>query len=75
MEIVDIVRKLIGPVTPTGQHGVDVERRKNLDELTTLVDKLLFDINSLVPFANRPEASMKAIGQDAAAFMEGIEEQ
>lgn len=73
MEMHEIVMKLIGPVQPTGDHGADQKRLANMEALTELVDSLLFEIDAATPAANRPEASMKAIGVHAAEFMHRVQ--
>ena len=73
MEMHEIVMKLIGPVRPTGDHGADQERLANMEALTGLVDRLLFEIDSATPAATRSEASMKAIGAHAKEFMERVQ--
>jgi len=35
MEIIDVVRKLVGPVNPIGVSAIDQERFKNLEVLTS----------------------------------------
>jgi len=65
--------KLNGPIYAVGDSNVDAKRLENLKELTQLVDALLFDIAELAPFANRPEASIKAIGNYAKAFIEEVQ--
>lgn len=72
MELYDIVKKLIGPIHPCGDHGIDQERLKNMKALTVLVDKLLFDIENAVHCADRQEASVRAIGVHARDFMDTL---
>jgi hypothetical protein len=72
MELYDIVMKLVGPVQPAGETRADETRLKNMKELTKLIDKLLFEVSAAVPAADRPEASMKAIGIHAKKFMEDV---
>lgn len=69
MEMYEIVMKLIGPVRPTGDHAADQKRLANMEKLTELVDRLLFEIDSATTAATRTEASMKAIGDHAKDFM------
>lgn len=72
MELHEIVMKLVGPVQPTGDHGTDETRLTNMRALTALVDRLLFEINAAASSADRYEASMKAIGSHARAFLEDV---
>jgi len=73
LTIYEIVKKLVGPVLPTGDHGADKQRLENLKELTALVDTLMGDISSASGFASRTESSMKAIGIHAKEFIEEIQ--
>ena len=72
MDLYDIVKKLVGPVHPCGDHRTDQDRLKNMRNLTELIDKLLFDVENAVHCADRQEASVKAIGVHAKNFMEDI---
>ena len=72
MELVDVVRKLVGPIEPVGSHEIDEERLKNLKAMTDLVNELLSDIDSVIPNKRRPEASMKIAGQHADDFFDQI---
>lgn len=74
MDFHEIVKRLIGPVEATGEHGVDQERLRNLRELTELADLLLGDIQRAALDANRPEASMRAIGEHARDFLREVKE-
>ena len=72
MEIYDVVVKLIGPVNPIGETRTDDERFANLKMMTSLVDALLTDIDSVIPNKNRQEFSMKRAGKFADEFMTQI---
>lgn len=74
MELVDVVRKLVGPVRPVGETNADDERFENLKALTELVDALLGDINTLAPHRNRYEFSIKRAGEYAAKFLDETQE-
>lgn len=69
LTIEGIVRKLIGPVQPTGEHNTDQQRLENIKELTRLVDDLLDDLEDAAYCAVSHEASVKAIGQHARLFL------
>ena len=68
----EIVMQLVGPIQATGEHYADTERLENLKVLTELVDRLIYDIDALLPNSRRPEASMKAIGTHAAEFLNNL---
>lgn len=76
MELIDIVRKLVGPIDPVGETNTDEARFENLKEMTKLVDRLVLDIDRIIPNKNRPEYSMTRAGKFADDFLTrlGIEE-
>lgn len=73
MDIYDVVTKLIGPINPVGDTGVDEQRFENLKATTDLVNDLLRDIDA-VAAANkdRYEASRKLAGRYASDFFDRI---
>ena len=72
MNLHEVVLKLAGPIRPVGETREDERRLQNIAELTILIDKLLFDIADVASAADRPEHSMKLIGQHAEEFMAAI---
>ena len=72
MELDDVVMKLIGPIQPYGSEHIDTERLDNMKTLTALVEYLLYQIEQAAESANRPEASMRQIGQYAKKFLDEI---
>ena len=68
----DMVMRVVGPIEPTGEHYTDKERLQNLENLLELVDRLVFNIDQLRVFADRPEASIALIGKRARSFMEDL---
>ena len=72
MELKEIVMKLVGPVQPVGDSNADRDRLANMETLTDLLDKLLFEVNTASHSADRPEASMKAIGEHARNFLDDV---
>ena len=76
MELVDIVRRIVGPVRPIGEANSDEERFENLKQLTELVDYLIGDIDHVAGNKHRAEYSMKRAGEFADRFLTnlGIEE-
>ena len=75
MELFDIVMKLTGPIYPIGEHNADQARLQNMKKLAALVDRLLLEIRSVVPNADRSESSMKAVGLYAKEFMKDVHDQ
>lgn len=74
MELADVVMKLVGPVQPVGDSGIDEDRFHNLEALTDLIDRLLFEVRAASYHANRPEASLKKIGVYARDYRRNVHE-
>lgn len=70
----EIVMRLIGSVSPTGDHNTDQQRLANMKVLTELVDRLLFVIVTVTPAVTSTEASVKAIGIHAEEFLQSVKE-
>lgn len=70
MNYYDIVKKLVGNITPVGDTNIDKERFENLKNMVDLVDKLLTDID-YVAFTNlnKQEYSMGKAGSLANDFL------
>lgn len=45
--IEEIIDKLIGPINPTGEHSVDVDRLENLDKYGELCQRLVNKLNHI----------------------------
>lgn len=58
----EIIATLIGPVSPTGDHGEDQTRLANLRTMSVVLLDLLGDIIEAAKSADRQEASVQAIG-------------
>ena len=76
MEIYDVVTKLVGGIDPVGETHTDNDRFENLKVMCDLVEKLLTDIDGVIPNKRRYEFSMKRAGEYADEFYTriGIEE-
>jgi hypothetical protein len=70
MTIYSIVYKLIGQISPIGEHNADTERLDNLREHIFLVEQMIRDIKEVSRYKTRPEASMKKLGEKAQHFLE-----
>lgn len=70
MDIHEIVKKLIGPIDPVGETNTDNKRFENLKVMCDLVDKLLTDIDRVIPNKRRAEYSMKRAGEYASDFFD-----
>lgn len=72
MDIYDVVTKLVGPILPVGETNEDQRRLDNIKVLTNVVDRLLLHLNDAALHADRPQASMKAIGKYAKEYMDEV---
>jgi hypothetical protein len=70
----DVVKKLIGPISPTGDSGEDKRRLENLEALIALVNNLLYDINYVSRSSDSYEASVEKLGRKAHNFIQAIKE-
>lgn len=68
--IIEVVEKLVGPISPTGQHGVDSDRLENLKKLSEVVSVLIGKIDD-VSYKNEGsmEKSVKEMVEFAEAFL------
>jgi len=69
VELIDIVRKLVGPIQPVGETSSDAARLENMKEVGELVEMLLCDLETAAMNKDRPEASMREIGQKADMYL------
>lgn len=72
MRVYDVVTKLIGPVEAIGDSREDQQRLSNLAELIDLIDELLQDVSYASRTADDYRASMKAIGEKAKTYLDGL---
>lgn len=74
MEIVDVVRKLVGAIEPVGETHSDSQRFENLRAMTALVDELVNDLNDVSRNSVCHEHSKKKAGEFARGFLKTIGE-
>jgi len=72
MTVYEIVKKLVGEIRPVGETNEDNRRYANLDEMITLVDKLLYDLGLVAVHKDSHMFSVKDAGQRAAKFLKDI---
>ena len=72
MEIEDVVNKLIGPIEPVGDSGIDVKRFQNLSLKIKLVDHLLHELWEVSKNKDSHEDSVKKIGESADKALNSI---
>jgi len=75
MDVYDVVKKLLGPIEPIGDSGIDEKRFSNLIETEKLVNQLLFDISQVASYKDCPEHSRKIAGERAEQFLKDIKEE
>lgn len=70
MELKEIIKKLVGDITPIGETNQDDIRFENLKVLCNLVDDLVCEIDEVsFKFRHRNEFSMKRAGEYAGNFL------
>ena len=69
MEIVDVVRKLVGEIEPVGETHTDGKRLANITAMTALIDELLHDISEVTAHKDSTEFSRKQAGNHAVTFI------
>ena len=68
-EICNLNKILIGGTEPIGETNYDIEAEKNLVQLIDLGDWVLDGLLYAAEYHNRPEYSMRQVGQRAKAAM------
>lgn len=77
IDIYRVVKKLVGEIEPIGSTEVDNKRFENLKTMTTLVDKLVIDIDIVAMRREDHQYSVSKAGKYASDFLTktlGIEE-
>lgn len=69
----DVIRKLIGPISPIGESNTDRDRLENLKETIDVVNCLLEDIYTVSKEITRYEHSMKLAGKTAKEYLSSID--
>jgi hypothetical protein len=72
IDLIEVVRRLTGPILPVGETHEDAARLGNLESVIHLVDRLICDLEDAAVNADRREASMRAIGQRAQSYLKGL---
>lgn len=75
MEMVQIVNKLVGQITATGDSSRDGERLSNLIVMCNLVEDLIEEIHFSARDKDSYESSVKQIGQYADKFLNNLKEE
>lgn len=72
MDIAEVVLRLVGPVEPVGDSGMDEHRLENLRTLCDVTGVLLDRIELVAEAYGDHMASVKAAKDHAAAFLASI---
>ena len=72
MELIDVVRKLVGPINPVGESNTDDKRFENLKAMTMLADYLIGDIDKVSVCKGAHEYSIKRAGNFADKFLSDL---
>jgi hypothetical protein len=75
MEIAQIVNKLVGQISATGDSSRDGERLENLKVMCNLVEALVGEIHFSARDKDAYESSVKGIGQYADKFLNNLKEE
>jgi len=70
----EVVKKLIGPIDPTGDSRVDEQRMENMKACVDLTQRLCVDIWAVAPHKDSHMHSMKKLGEAAQDFINVLEE-
>ena len=68
----DVVKKLIGEINPIGETHEDSRRLENLENMITLVDHLLSDIDAVALNKGKPEFSLNKAGTVASEYFDDL---
>jgi hypothetical protein len=72
MTTYDVVKKLIGPITPVGQTDQDIVRYNNLYQMCHLVEDILAAISEVSGYTTSSEYSVNRAGNFAKDFIKEI---
>jgi len=73
MEIIDIVRKLTGPIEPVGETHTDDKRFENLKVRLELMLELHKEIDEIAMYyAHRQEFSMARAGKECDKYLKQL---
>lgn len=70
IDIINVVRRLVGKIKPVGETNTDNERLENLKTLCNVVNALVYDIDEVAyEFRDRKEYSIKRASDFAKDFL------
>lgn len=78
MELIDVVKKLNGPIGPVGDSVVDGNRYQNLEQMLDMLDTLIDDVCAVSKERNAHQSSLQKAGKKAHQWLcdvaEGLED-
>ena len=75
MELTQIVNKLVGQISATGDSSRDGERLESLKTMCNIVEGLIEEIQFSARDKDSYEGSVKQIGQYASNFLNNLKEE
>jgi hypothetical protein len=75
MEMIDIVKKLIGPIQPVGESNEDRKRLENLNEFITLADEMIIKLKDVAENSDSHEHSVALAGDTAKKFLNELKKE
>lgn len=73
IDLYALVTRLSGPIDPVGSTYVDEQRLAGLAKITSLVERLVTDIDRIASdYKSRPEYSMKVAAKHCAEFLDSL---
>lgn len=69
MTHIQIIDKLVGPLSPVGESNEDKERLLNLSTYLDIIEDMVFRVSTLADYRLRYEHSVKTIGELADNFL------
>lgn len=70
--IVKVIDALVGSIEPYGSTHIDNEKIVNLRVLLDVMDEYIAKIDEVVKYRNRPEYSMRKMGEMAYDWFVGL---
>lgn len=72
MTYYEMVKKLVGEISPVGETYEDARRLLNLENMIALVDHLISDIDKVAMNKGKPEYSLNKAGTVASEYLDSL---
>lgn len=71
--IIDVVKKLVGPIRPVGESRADKTRLENLKAMVKVIDELVEEVDNVaIDFKDYSEHSIKVANKYAKDFIDNL---